>query len=51
MQKALIGWKKAGAPKKPLLIWSCRLLVYLYYLQLQFILEKNYCNCSASAAF
>jgi len=21
--KVLIGWKKAGAPKKPLLFWSC----------------------------
>jgi len=23
-QKALIGWKKAGPPKKPLLFWSCK---------------------------
>jgi len=22
IQKALIGWKKAGPPKKPLLFWS-----------------------------
>jgi len=22
--KALIGWKKAGPPKKPLLFWSCK---------------------------
>jgi len=23
-QKARIGWKKAGPPKKPLLFWSCK---------------------------
>jgi len=23
-QKALIGWKKACPPKKPLLFWSCK---------------------------
>jgi len=23
-QKALIGWKNAGSPKKPLLLWSCK---------------------------
>jgi len=24
LQKALIGWKKAGPPKKSLLFWSCK---------------------------
>jgi len=24
IQKTLIGWKKAGPPKKPLLFWSCK---------------------------
>jgi len=26
--KALIGWKKAGPPKKPLLLWSCKQAIY-----------------------
>jgi len=38
--KALIGWKKAGPPKKPLLFWSCKqanyalLNPYLKYAQI-----------------
>jgi len=27
-QKALIGWKKAGSPKKPLLFWSCKFICW-----------------------
>jgi len=27
-QKALIGWKKAGLPKKPILFWLCKQAIY-----------------------
>jgi len=26
--RALIGWKKSGPPKKPLLFWSCKQAIY-----------------------
>jgi len=26
-QKGLIGWKKDGPPKKPLLFWSCKQVI------------------------
>jgi len=30
-QKAVIGWKKAGTPKKPLLFWSCKQANHMKY--------------------
>jgi len=30
--KSLIGWKKAGPPKKPLLFWSCKQAKYYLWL-------------------
>jgi len=40
-QKALIGWKKAGPPKKPLLLWLCKQAIQ-YMPKNAYFLEKSY---------
>jgi len=40
IQKALIDWKKAGPPKKPLLFWSCKQAI----LQNFFLIFQNRCR-------
>jgi len=42
IQKDLIGWKKAGPPKKPLLFWSCKQNIKEPYLNIGIIsIGKN----------
>jgi len=47
--KSLIGWKKAGPSKQPLLFWSCKqaISVLMYFLQIKsevFVSKYNCCS-------